>query len=93
MPPKRHLKQAEDTLAKLKAGDGVDPDQLAAAEARLTSAEAAAASAQAAMDALELKASMDGTVVDLISAGRPAGERRAAGDDRGRFLELGGQDR
>jgi multidrug resistance efflux pump len=59
------LKMAKDTLVKLEAGKGVDADALAAAEARLTTANAAAVSAQSALDALELKASMDGTIVDL----------------------------
>lgn len=65
------LKMAEDTLAKLKSGKGIHGDQLAAAEARLTSANAAVVSAQSAVDALELKASMDGTMVDInILAGQ-----------------------
>ncbi len=59
------VNQAEDVQAQLESGAGVDPDQLAAAEARLASANAALVSAQAAVDALELKASMAGTVVDL----------------------------
>jgi multidrug resistance efflux pump len=70
------LKHAEDTLAQLEAGEGVDPDQLAVAEARLAVAEAGVVSAQAAKDALELQATMDGTVVDLTLQ---VGQRVAAG--------------
>jgi HlyD family secretion protein len=72
------LNQARDAQENLETGKGVDPDQLAAAEARLASAKAAVASAQAAMEALELKATMDGTLVGMdlqagqrISAGQP----------------------
>ncbi len=59
------LKLAEDTLAKLESGKGVDPDQQALAQARLASAKAALKSAQSTIDARVLKATMDGTVVDL----------------------------
>lgn len=59
------LKQAEDTLAKLESGKGVDPDQEALAQARLASAKAALKSAQSAIDARVLKATMDGSVVGL----------------------------
>lgn len=59
------LKLAEDTLAKLESGKGVDPDQQALAQARLASAKAAVDSAQSMIDARVLKASMDGSVVDL----------------------------
>lgn len=76
---KAQLKLAEDTQAKLQAGQGVDPDALAAAEARLTSANAGLKSAQSALDNLELKASLAGTIVDLnllvgqrVTAGQPA---------------------
>ncbi len=72
------LEQAQDEQEKLESGAGVNPDQFAAAEARLQSAEAAIVSAQAAIDALELKASMDGTLVDVtlqvgqrVTAGQP----------------------
>ncbi len=72
------LQQAEDDQSKIESGAGVNPDQLSAAEARLLSAEAAVASAQATIDALELKASMDGTLVDVtlqvgqrVTAGQP----------------------
>jgi multidrug resistance efflux pump len=73
-----NLKLAKDALLKLEDGKGLDPDQLEAAQARLASANAAVDSSQAALDALELKSSMDGKVVDLtlqvgqqITAGQP----------------------
>lgn len=72
------LQQAEQAQAQLEANAGIDPDQMAAAQARLVTAQAALASAQAAIDALELKATIDGTVVDLtlqagdwVTAGQP----------------------
>jgi len=60
-----NLKLAEDTLAKLESGKGVDPDQLALAQARLASAKAALKSAQSTIEARVVKATMDGSVVDL----------------------------
>ena len=60
-----NLQAAEDILAKLKSSNGLDPDQLAGARARLDSANAAVISAQAMVDAQVLKAAMQGTVVDL----------------------------
>lgn len=69
---------ARDARRNLAAGDGIDPDLMDAAEARLTTAQAAEASAKAALEALTLKASLDGTVIDLdlqpgqlVSAGVP----------------------
>ncbi len=62
---KAKLKLAEEAQAKRKANDGLDPDQLAAAEARLSTAKAGLASAQAALAARELKAEMAGTVVSV----------------------------
>jgi multidrug efflux pump subunit AcrA (membrane-fusion protein) len=59
------LKLAEDILAKLSTGKGVDPDLQAAGEARLASAKAVVAAAQSALDSLELKSTIAGTVVDL----------------------------
>jgi len=59
------LALAEQTLQQLEAGNGVDPDLQAAAEARLTAAEAALTSAQAARDDFTLRANMAGAVVDL----------------------------
>ncbi|BBB49373.1 HlyD family secretion protein [Pelolinea submarina] len=60
-----NLKLAEDAYAQLEDNEGLDPDQLDALEARLASAQASLASAQAAVDALTLRASMNGTVVDV----------------------------
>ncbi len=72
------LKLAEIEVKKLESGRGVNPEQLAAAQARLASAQAAVASAQFLIDARVLRASVDGTVVDLslqsgeqVSAGNP----------------------
>jgi multidrug resistance efflux pump len=70
------LKQAMDAQKKLEAGAGVDPDQLASAQARLASANAGQKSAQALVDAHELKASMDGTVANITLQ---AGQKIAAG--------------
>lgn len=60
---KSALEDAQRVVARLK--DGIDPDQLAAAQARLTTAKAAVTNAQATLDSLKLKASMGGTVVDV----------------------------
>lgn len=60
-----NLKLANDRLDKITANNGIDPDEQAAAEARLASAKAGVTSAQAAVDAFSLKAKMDGQVVDL----------------------------
>jgi len=72
------LKLAEDKLSQLQAGGGVDPDAQAAAEARLNAAKAALTSAQAAVAALELKATLAGVVVEpavqagqRVNAGQP----------------------
>lgn len=70
------LKQSEDTLQKLEKGAGIDPNQRAAAEARLASAEAGLASAQALVDAHELKSSLAGTITNI--ALQP-GQKVAAG--------------
>jgi multidrug resistance efflux pump len=70
------LEQAGLTLEKLEDGDGIDPDQLAAAEARKAAADAALVSAQSAVDAQDLIATIDGTVVDLALQ---VGQRVAAG--------------
>jgi HlyD family secretion protein len=70
------LQLAEDKQAKLK--NGPDPDDLAAAEARIQGAEASLAAAQAALTHLELLATLDGTVVsqDLI-VGQPVSPGQA----------------
>jgi multidrug resistance efflux pump len=72
------LALAEQALDKLKTADGVDPDQMAAALARLVTAQAAMNSAQAASDASVLMAQRAGVVVDLalepgqkVAAGTP----------------------
>ncbi len=70
------LEQAEATLEKLESSDGIDPDQLATAEARKAAADAAFVSAQSAVDAQDLIATIDGTVVDLALQ---VGQRVAAG--------------
>lgn len=68
------LKLAEDEMASVDNGQGVDADQLAAAQARLDAARAAAASAQALINAHELTALMDGTVAGLsLQAGQQVG--------------------
>ncbi len=60
-----NLKLAEDAQAKMVANKGIDPDLMATAEAQFVSAQASVANAQAILDALTLKADMDGTVIDL----------------------------
>jgi multidrug resistance efflux pump len=59
---KSNLANAKRTYDRMK--DGIDPNELAAAEARVKTANAAVASAQAAVDALQLTAGMAGTIVD-----------------------------
>lgn len=70
------LAQAETDLDELDTNDGIAPDLLAAATARLSAAEAGAGSAQAALDALLLKSTLAGVVVDLTLQ---PGQRVAAG--------------
>ncbi|MDK2981978.1 MAG: HlyD family secretion protein [Chloroflexota bacterium] len=60
-----NLKLAEDAYKDLEDNDGLDPDQLDALQARLATAQATLASAQSAVDALTLRATMSGTVVDV----------------------------
>ena len=60
-----NLKLAEDAYAQLEDNGGLNPNQLNALEARLATAEASVKSAQAAVDALTLRAGMNGTVVDV----------------------------
>lgn len=69
---------AEKTLAILETNKGIDPDQQAAAEARLQSAQAALESARTQLDQRTLNATLAGTVVDLdiqsgelVTAGMP----------------------
>lgn len=59
------LKTAEDNLALLEANNGLLPADQDALEARLEAAKTALASAQSAVDALNLTASLPGTVVDI----------------------------
>lgn len=54
-----------DKLEKTLANDGIDPDKLAAANARLDAANAALANAESDVDAATLRSKLDGTVVDL----------------------------
>ncbi len=56
---------AEKALADLEANNGIDPDQQAAAEARVQSAKAALESAGVLIDTRTLNATLSGTVVDL----------------------------
>lgn len=69
-------RQAEETYNKVQDGDGVNPDQLSAAQARLKTASAALDSAQALIDAHVLKAAIAGSVVDLALQ---TGQQVAAG--------------
>jgi len=59
------LKILEDTLAKTNANNGIDPDKLAAASARLDAAKAAQANAESKVDNGTVRAKMDGTVIDF----------------------------
>lgn len=59
------LKLTQDAQSKLEKGKGIDPDQLALAQARLDTANAAIDNAQAYIDAYILKAAISGEVVDL----------------------------
>ena len=72
---KTNLEDAQRTYTRMQ--NGIDPNTLASAQARVDTATASVASAQSALDALELKAGMSGTVVDInllpgqqISAGQ-----------------------
>lgn len=60
-----NLKIAQDALKQLEENSGLDPDQVNTLEARLGAANAAVESARAAVDALELKAAMPGTIADI----------------------------
>jgi multidrug efflux pump subunit AcrA (membrane-fusion protein) len=62
---KAALALAKDTLKRIGSGDGVDPDELEAAQARLKSAVSARKSAESLIEAHTLKANMAGSVVDL----------------------------
>ncbi len=56
---------AETNLAVLEDNDGIDPDQMALADANLSSANMSLEAAQAAFSSRELKAEIAGTVIDL----------------------------
>lgn len=71
-----NLQRAEDILTSLKSGQGIDPNQMAAAQARLDSANAALAGAQAMLKNLTLTATLSGVVVGLSLQ---PGERVMAG--------------
>ena len=60
---KSKLADAQRVYDRIK--DGIDPNVLAAAEARVRTANSAVVSAQAALDSLKLTAGIDGTVVDI----------------------------
>jgi multidrug resistance efflux pump len=77
------LQQAQAQLEKAhqdfqKVKDGPDPDAVTAADSRISAAEANLAAAQASLDNLDLKATIDGKVVNqdlvvgqLVTAGQP----------------------
>ncbi|MCX6056150.1 MAG: efflux RND transporter periplasmic adaptor subunit [Chloroflexi bacterium] len=56
---------AQDQVTKITTAGGLDPDTLAAAQARTAAAQAARESAQIALDNLTLQSPIDGTVVDV----------------------------
>ena len=60
---KSRLADAQRVYDRMK--DGIDPNLLGAAEARVKTADAAVKSAQAALDALQLTAGIDGIVADI----------------------------
>lgn len=69
---------AVNVLSTLEGNDGIDPDLMEAAQVRLEAANVGLLSAQTMMEAYELKATLDGVVVDLtlqagelVSAGAP----------------------
>lgn len=72
------LALAQDALTRIEGGNGMDPNLLAAAEARAASAQAGLESARSWIKAHDLIANLDGTVVDLslqpgqmVTAGAP----------------------
>jgi len=60
---KTRLDQAMKDYETLQAGP--DPDQVAAADARLTAAQTAVNAAKVALDNIELEATIDGTIVSM----------------------------
>ncbi|NMC86344.1 MAG: HlyD family efflux transporter periplasmic adaptor subunit [Anaerolineaceae bacterium] len=59
---KADLEDAKRVFERMQ--NGIDPNQLAAAQARLKTAQAAVVNAQASLNALQLTAGMSGTVID-----------------------------
>jgi multidrug efflux pump subunit AcrA (membrane-fusion protein) len=62
------LREAQETYDTLKAASGIDPTQLALAEAKVKSAQTQLADAQAALAGLDLTATISGKVTYLASA-------------------------
>lgn len=60
-----NLEIAEAALLRVEANGGLDPERLNTLGAQLEASEAAVASAQAAIDARELRAPMNGAVADI----------------------------
>jgi multidrug resistance efflux pump len=58
-----NLKLAQDTYDKLQKGP--DPDEVASAKARINTAQAQLASSQDSLNNLDLRSTIDGTVVDI----------------------------
>ncbi|GAP15699.1 multidrug resistance efflux pump [Longilinea arvoryzae] len=77
----------EEAYQKIKDGQGVDPDQLSAAQARVKTASAAVDGAQEFIDAHVLKAAITGRVVDLAVQ---SGQRVAAGTSILQIVDFSG---
>jgi multidrug resistance efflux pump len=70
------LKKAEENLANLEEGNGINPDQLKAAETRVTTAMTAMLAAQAFIDNHQLMSNASGNVANI---NLKVGERVAVG--------------
>jgi len=70
------LKLAEEKLTNLEKGNGIDPDQLTAAETRVTTAMTAMLAAQVLIDNHQLKSNATGNVANI---NLKVGERVAVG--------------
>lgn len=70
------LKLAEEKLTNLEKGNGIDPDQLTAAETRVTTAMTAILAAQVLIDNHQLKSNATGNVANI---NLKVGERVAVG--------------
>lgn len=77
----------EEAYQKIKDGQGVDPDQLSAAQARVKTASTAVDGAQEFIDAHVLKAAITGRVVDLAVQ---SGQRVAAGTSILQIVDFSG---